>query len=527
MSVTALPRPLAPWAALLALFPRETALALAPLVQRLHVLLGEGRGAPSATGEPDGYDGIARRGTYERLVATEWLLLSEMPDEFLRRVAAGEHSFLELARRPPAGGRHAAVLFDTGPDQLGAPRLAHVAALVVLAARLSRQKGTLSWGVLQDETSTLEQDVSRPRVQALLAARSRRPVARRDVERWLGSKGAAGLSELWLCGAEDLRPPDERRRASMLIATEVLEPGARRLHVAALAAGSARAGQAVLDMPPERACVQILRDPFATAPSPRVTVSAPLDPAAGLVFSENGRRLYVRSEKGQLLIFVVPNSPRSPVPPHAVFEPPRGQVVVAAGIERSKSRTVVVCAGKDAYFSHRMSVSRRVAFESREHRLEEGAPPPSREPGPLMPLRVSEAGVLRFTLSPGRDVLLRGDVACLAGSIEPPADAGALLQEKMASVTVPAGTFLVGRLDPGSSERDRRAVLVDRDRRRLEILDKGKRRRLVSTAAPIDGVQVERDLGLIGFLTEGGEVGVYSLRQEALVLQAAPGSDRP
>ena len=54
--------------------------------------------AVAGDGEPDGYDGIASRGIYERLVTSEWLLADEEPDEFDRRAAMGEHTFTRLAR---------------------------------------------------------------------------------------------------------------------------------------------------------------------------------------------------------------------------------------------------------------------------------------------------------------------------------------------------------------------------------------------------------------------------------------------
>jgi hypothetical protein len=40
------------------------------------------------------------------------------------------------------------VLFDTGPDRLGRPRIAQLAALVVLARRASAARAELRWGTL-------------------------------------------------------------------------------------------------------------------------------------------------------------------------------------------------------------------------------------------------------------------------------------------------------------------------------------------------------------------------------------------
>src|SRR5437773_2284421 len=101
-----LPAPLMPWAPYLTLVPNEQIRAFAPLVQRLDIAIGPLRvQARSGSGQPDGFDGISRRGSYERLLLSEWLLADEMPEEFARRAAMSEHAFLEIARLEPAGAR--------------------------------------------------------------------------------------------------------------------------------------------------------------------------------------------------------------------------------------------------------------------------------------------------------------------------------------------------------------------------------------------------------------------------------------
>src|SRR5262245_5641181 len=97
-----LPRSLAPWSHQLSIFPRETSLAIGPLVQRIALAIGPMISrSSSVAGDPDGFSDLARRGSYERLVASEWLLAEEAPEEFLRRAAMGEHIFLKVARREP------------------------------------------------------------------------------------------------------------------------------------------------------------------------------------------------------------------------------------------------------------------------------------------------------------------------------------------------------------------------------------------------------------------------------------------
>src|ERR1041385_5936816 len=145
-----LPPSLAPWSAYLRIFPEEVSLALGPIIQRLAMLIGSPLPRLNENeGEPDGFDGLNRRGTYERLLLSEWMLADEIEDEFMRRAVMGEHLFLNRAHSAPVGTRASMALFDAGPSQLGSPRIAHLAALIVLANRADAANSTFSWGVLQ------------------------------------------------------------------------------------------------------------------------------------------------------------------------------------------------------------------------------------------------------------------------------------------------------------------------------------------------------------------------------------------
>ena len=123
--MSALPPALRPWASQLSLFPLDLALHLGPYVARLSAALGSLRPRGETDGgEPQGYDGITRRGTFDRLLVSEWLWALEAPDELVRRAAFGELSFLKPAFHQPRGARRTVALLDAGPDQLGAPRIA-------------------------------------------------------------------------------------------------------------------------------------------------------------------------------------------------------------------------------------------------------------------------------------------------------------------------------------------------------------------------------------------------------------------
>ncbi|QWF18631.1 hypothetical protein [Lysobacter capsici] len=144
-----LPDTLKPWHAWLGWFDPELAGVLGELMLRLHPLLGAFRmRALRGAVEPEGIDDLRRRGSYERLLLSEWALAEVVPEEFDRRAAAGEHLFLSpklVAREVDA---LTVAVFDTGPTQLGAPRLVHVAMWILLAQRAQAAKARFAWGVL-------------------------------------------------------------------------------------------------------------------------------------------------------------------------------------------------------------------------------------------------------------------------------------------------------------------------------------------------------------------------------------------
>ncbi|MCY1082602.1 hypothetical protein [Archangium lansingense] len=340
--MSTLPEALRPWAAQLSLFSEDLALSLGHHVARLAAALGPLRARNELEGgEPQGYDGLSRRGSPERLLMSEWLMALEAPDEFVRRAAFGEQSFLRTAYRQPQSGRRTVALLDAGPDQLGSPRIAHLALLVVLARRAEAAGATFSWGVLQSPPKKqpfstvdaaaigqwLKSANAAPPLQAQLAAwREVLELGRAPEDVWL--VGGARLARL--PGAEDL---------SRVAVDEVVAPGARQLSVEVRPA-SRPARQVVLDLPPAPQCVRLLRDPFAAA------VAAPvLDASNGAVrsihFSADGLRLMMAYANGSVSAQVLPQSPRDTVPKPKRFLLPSGERVVATGWRRTGGLLVV------------------------------------------------------------------------------------------------------------------------------------------------------------------------------------------
>jgi hypothetical protein len=334
--VSGLPPALRPWATQLAIFPEELALSLGPHVARLAAAIGSLRPRGEADGgEPQGYDGLARRGPYERLLLSEWLFALESPDEFVRRAAFGEHAFLKPAFKRPQGSRRTVVLLDAGPDQLGSPRIAHLALLVVLQRRAEAAGAAFAWGVLQSAPDRGPFDTVTPAtLQSWLSARSVAPARNEHVARWrealsLGSAPEDG----WLVGSARLARLPEAAGLSRVEVEEVVVPGVRRLAVAIQRL--ARAPSSVeLELPPPEQSVRLLRDPFTSRATPPVRLSRATR-IKTFFFSADGMRLLLIQADGSVAAQPIPHSPRATVPRPRRFHLPEGHQLVAVGWRRS------------------------------------------------------------------------------------------------------------------------------------------------------------------------------------------------
>jgi hypothetical protein len=149
-STRQLPPLLQPWTAWLSLFPDDLAQTLGQLLLRLQPLLGPlHRHSARMAVEPAGIGDIVRRGSYDRLLASEWALADSVPEEFLRRAANGELLFMGPEPANSETSLRCVALFDAGPAQLGEPRLAHLALFILLARRAELAGAAFHWGILQ------------------------------------------------------------------------------------------------------------------------------------------------------------------------------------------------------------------------------------------------------------------------------------------------------------------------------------------------------------------------------------------
>jgi hypothetical protein len=319
--MTRLPRELASWAPFLEVFPDEDVRTILPWLPRLNTLVGAIHLASERrSGEADGFNGLTRRGNYDRLVAGEWALLEALPEEFVRRAAMNELLFLKPEWKSPKEAKRSVVLFDAGPDQLGAPRLAHIALFVTIARRAENSRTSLAWGILQDPPD-LWDGFSAEHLARLLNARTWETPGPGHMEQWKKCFVSLQPEDLWIVGSSGLAQLPGLHNASTIIVDEPLAVPATFLSVSAARHGNAPHMKVRLELPTSGAGVRLLR--ASSYPS-----------ASGIIqFSWDGRRLLVRGDDASILGYHIPNSSHEPLGNTVRLTPGASETLLAATLE--------------------------------------------------------------------------------------------------------------------------------------------------------------------------------------------------
>lgn len=302
------PANLTPWAKHLQIFPDEISLILGNYAQKISPFITPlNVTAEDESGEPNGYDGVARRGIYERLLLSELALADDFSDEFVRRAVMGEHLFLNLSKVSPGTKRISIALFDTGAMQIGTPRIAHLAAFIVLARRAEAAGAMFLWGVLQDVKQLVISDDTEASIKILLESRKPADVVDADIAEWREKlKDLDKTSDVWLIGSENLARFDEFNKFSHLYIEEGLELEKRELLLKIKSASGAER-KTRLELPPNDVCTRLLRNPFEIAPPPVVSAARLDGKVTNFFFDSTGAKLFAKLDSEAVLVFPVQN----------------------------------------------------------------------------------------------------------------------------------------------------------------------------------------------------------------------------
>jgi len=318
------PDALAIWRAALREVAPDLLVGMAPWLNRLAGFFGpfplprSGEG-----GEPQGYQGLTRKGSWERLLASEWALLQVAPLEFQRRSIAGEQLYFSLARQQAFGGRRCVVLVDAGPYQLGNARLAQMAILSVLAERARASGAEFLWSAWQARPGELDSGFESASLRRFLTQRSHRSVTDELVAPWLAaldrqeegeerwSIGAASVADLGRFKEVTLRDKEAPAKSMLEVHWQAEGQPLRSLD---------------LPLPPEVERIRWLRDPCHVVSRETLLEGR----IRGAHFGFRADRLLVRVGKG-LVVYHVPKELDAPAGQTRFFDLEEGEQLVAAG----------------------------------------------------------------------------------------------------------------------------------------------------------------------------------------------------
>lgn len=334
--VLALPRALEPWREALQMFPQDLALGVGHAVRRIARLIGPLRlDADMRRGVPDGYRGVERRGPLERLLLSEWAILLELPDEFVRRAAMGEQLFTALAHKEPGGVRRSVVLFDGGPRSLGRPRIVQLAVLIALATRAREAGVRFAWGVVQDDRRSQIAELNPASIRRLLEGRSLVEATPVDGAEWaiaLGEPQAA--DDLWLVGPAGIEEVVALGGGTRVVVEDSPDPAQRVVDVT-LTRARAAPRKIALELPAEPDCVRLIREPFKRRARVQARAGSS-GPIAAMWFDPSGRRLIEQHADGAISATHVQRTPRETVLSVVHRSVPAGEQILGATFSHNR-----------------------------------------------------------------------------------------------------------------------------------------------------------------------------------------------
>jgi len=336
VTTSSLPPLLQPWNAWLSLFPDDLAATLGQLLLRLQPLVGPLRRHAARTAiEPAGVGDIVRRGSYDRLLLSEWAYADAVPDEFIRRAAGGELLFTGPEPANSETSLRSVALFDAGPAQLGEPRLAHLAMFILLARRAELAGAEFQWGVLQ-QPGILQAQEGTAGVRRLLDARSHAAPDAAALDEWNTVLGAPP-ADCWLIGDPDSVGPAQAH-SRVLVRRNWFDP---QLDVELVQ--RRRSVKVILPLPAPDDSVRLLRRPFERIAAASLTNAGMHSLKRAPLFGNLREWLALGMVDGSVTVYRVPDRPAAnPGRPRNQGKIASPQLVIAAGLSKKFFGTVTV-----------------------------------------------------------------------------------------------------------------------------------------------------------------------------------------
>ena len=150
-----LPKPFHAWQHWLSRFDENLQPIIADLLLQFNLFIGSISESQCSKQLSSDSSDLQKRGKYEHLLTTEWLIAQEEPDEFIRRAANNEHLFLTPVYEKPKANGVIIALFDCGLLQLGMPRVAHLILMILFDIRAHNLNSQFYWGILQSNTELM------------------------------------------------------------------------------------------------------------------------------------------------------------------------------------------------------------------------------------------------------------------------------------------------------------------------------------------------------------------------------------
>ena len=150
-----LPKPFHAWQHWLSRFDDNLQPIIADLLLQFNLFIGSISESQCSKQLSSDSSDLQKRGKYEHLLTTEWLIAQEEPDEFIRRVANNEHLFLTPVYEKPKANGVIIALFDCGLLQLGMPRVAHLILMILFDIRAHNLNSQFYWGILQSNSELM------------------------------------------------------------------------------------------------------------------------------------------------------------------------------------------------------------------------------------------------------------------------------------------------------------------------------------------------------------------------------------